>query len=191
MNRKNTYRNFGGLLLSAAFTLAGSVAPAMADAITTTEVTTTTTQTKMAPVVLQGTVITAPTMSVEGLNGKAVTAQSPFAIPLTKFTASNGVTIFYAGPRDDKDIRRDDLLARILIEQAAGALSASTSSDFVNRLVRIDAMKASNPADTNSRAYNEHVRDIYDGYDKLAQDLKSTSHMGDRELAGKYTYNVY
>jgi hypothetical protein len=176
---------FGPLLALTAMLV--TLVPAMAEEATvTTAAVKETTQIR-----LSGTVITAPMISVDGLHGKTVVAQSRFPMQLTKYTAANGVTIFYVSPRDDMNMRRDDLLARVLIEQADGAISEGDSSQFVNRLVRIDELKAEAPADSNSRAYVEHVRGIYHRYDKLAQDLQSTSKLGDRQLAAAYEYHVY
>lgn len=180
MNRKT----LGPVL--AALTALTSVLPAMADSVSTTTITTTS-----RPVVLQGSAMTAPTMVVTGYSGKSVTTPSRFPIVMAKFTATNGITIFYPAAREDLSMRRDDLFARILIEQADGQLSSSASSDFINRLASIDAEKAKTPSDTESRAYYKHVKDTYADYDQLAQDIQSSSHQGNKQLAGSYSYKVF
>lgn len=178
-----------GQLMAAVVTLVTSCIPAMA--ADTTVITTTETITTSRPIVLQGSIITAPTITVEGMHGKTVSAQSPFPIQLVKYTAANGITIFYEGARPELSIRRDELLARILIERADGAISQETSNDFVGRLSRIDERSATTPTNWRTRAYNEHVRETFKRYDHLAQQLQSTSHLGDRELNGSYVYSVY
>ncbi len=176
-------RNLGPVL--AAIAAVTSFLPAMAD--TSTTVITTTSR----PVILQGSAMTAPTMVVTGYSGKSVTTPSRFPIVLAKFTATNGITIFYAAAREDLAMRRDDLFARILIEQADGQLSSSASSDFINRLASIDAQKAKTPSDTESRAYYKHVKDTYADYDELAQDIQTSSHQHNKQLAGNYSYRVF
>ncbi|CAN5359808.1 hypothetical protein BH11CYA1_BH11CYA1_24560 [soil metagenome] len=163
-----------------------SFLPAMAD----TSITTITTTSKPV-VILQGSAMTAPTIQVTGFSGKSVTTASRFPIVLAKFTASNGITIFYPAAREDLSMRRDDLFARILIEQADGQLSSSASGDFINRLASIDAEKAKTPTDTESRAYYKHVKDTYADYDELAQDIQTSSHQGNKQLAGSYNYKVF
>ncbi|MBN9397239.1 MAG: hypothetical protein J0H83_18470 [Candidatus Melainabacteria bacterium] len=178
-----------GPILAAIATTVAAIAPAFAaQTVTTTTVTTTT-----KPVVLQGSVITSPTCNVTGFGGKSVTAPSPFPIPLTRVEAANGIVFYYAGPRENLSVRRDDLFARILIEESAGFISSGASNDFVNRLVSIDNRKASTPSDSNSRTYHKYVKDTYNEYDRLAQDLKKNSHphQGDGQLAGAYQYTVY
>jgi hypothetical protein len=174
-----------GPLMAAVATIVATVAPAFAADTTVIETITT------KKVTLQGSVVTTPMISVEGLQGKAVVAQSPFPQLYVKYTASNGITIFYIGARDDLNMRRDDLLARIMIERADGVISADVSNDFIGRLERIDGMRASTPTDSFSRAYFQHVGDVYRGYDHLAQDLQTSSGLGNKQLAGRYTYFVY
>ncbi|MBI5175756.1 MAG: hypothetical protein SFV17_05175 [Candidatus Obscuribacter sp.] len=168
-----------------------AVGSAGAEAAETTVTTTTQTVTTTRPMVLQGSIITAPQMTVEGLSGKTVVAQSPFPIQMVKYVSASGQTIYYVGARDDLSIRRDDLMARILIERADGDISSGASSDFMDRLVRIDAQKSSTPSNSRSRAYFEHVLGTYQDYGKLAQDMKSASHKGDKQLASTYSYTVF
>lgn len=165
-----------------------SFLPAMAD---TSVSTTTITSTSRPVVILQGSAMTAPTMQVTGYSGKSVTTPSRFPIVLAKFTATNGITIFYPAAREDLCMRRDDLFARILIEQADGQLSSSASGDFINRLSSIDAEKSKTPTDTESRAYYKHVKDTYADYDELAQDIQTSSGQGNKQLAGSYSYKVF
>jgi hypothetical protein len=130
-------------------------------------------------------------MQVTGYSGKSVTTPSRFPIVLAKFTATNGITIFYPAAREDLSMRRDDLFARILIEQADGQLSSSASGDFINRLASIDAEKSKTPTDTESRAYYKHVKDTYADYDELAQDIQTSSGQGNKQLASSYSYKVF
>jgi len=178
-------KNLGPVL--AAIAAITTFLPAMAD----TTMSTTTITTTSRPVVLQGSAMTAPTIVVTGYSGKSVTTPSRFPIVLAKFTATNGITIFYPCAREDLSIRRDDLFARILIEQADGQLSSSASSDFINRLASIDAQKAKTPSDTESRAYYKHVKDTYADYDELAQDIQTSSHQHNKQLAGNYSYRIF
>jgi len=114
-------KNLGPVL--AAIAAITTFLPAMAD----TTMSTTTITTTSRPVVLQGSAMTAPTIVVTGYSGKSVTTPSRFPIVLAKFTATNGITIFYPCAREDLSIRRDDLFARILIEHLPALLVTSST----------------------------------------------------------------
>jgi hypothetical protein len=175
-----------GPLLATIATLAATISPALASETTVIETVTTTKK-----VVLQGSVATAPMISVEGLNGKTAVARSPFPNLYLPFTSASGITIFFMAARDDLNMRRDELLARVMIEKADGAISADESSNFISRLEKVDGERKSTPTDTFGRAYFQHVGNIYRDYDHIAQDLEQSSNLTSKQLDGRYSYFVY
>lgn len=86
---------------------------------------------------------------------------------------------------EDLIVRRDDLLARIIVERANGWLSSDQADRFTDRVMTVDSTRAHLTND-GSRLYYQQVKDMYGGYDKIAADMETTSGKGDRELAGLY-----
>lgn len=177
-----------------AFTL-----PAFADTIQTTEtirsqkagvaVTTTTTTVEDASVVkiINGE----PTMVVTDTSGRQTIVPAIFPILKAKYTAANGIVIFYPSARGDVSIRRDDLLARVIMERTNGHISASQADGFIARLQNLDSLNNKKITDFETRQYSEQVREIFNGMDKLASDMETSSKMGSRETSNTYGYKIY
>lgn len=179
--------------------IAAVTTPAFADTISTTEtitnqkggvaVTTTTTTVEDASVVkvINGE----PTMVVTDLSGRQTIVPAIFPILKAKYTAANGIVIFYPSARGDVAIRRDDLLARIVMERTNGNLTAAQADGFIARLRNLDSLNNSKTADHETRQYARQVREIFWGMDRLARDMKVTSKMTDSKLASAYHYKIY
>lgn len=110
------------------------------------------------------------------------------------------VTTITSPMHDDLLNRRNDLVARVAVEQARGQLSSGEASAFLARIENLDASRvvlrrneAAGAYIENERAcdalsYHEQVSKIYDGYDKVASDMQDESRQGDRQLAATYSY---
>jgi hypothetical protein len=146
-------------------------------AVTTTDVTTISTK--------------APMMVVTNTSGQSTTVPAVFPIILKRYVASNGITIYYPCMREDASIRRDDLLARIISERAAGKLSSSEADSFIARLQAIEARRPKDSEFSDTRAYWRRALDIYCDYDKLAQDMQTESRQGNKQLAASYEYKIF
>jgi hypothetical protein len=130
-------------------------------------------------------------MVVTNTSGQSTTVPAVFPILLKRFVASNGVTIYYPCAREDASIRRDDLLARIISERAAGKLDSSEADSFIARLQAIEAKRPKDSEFAETREYFRRALDIYCDYDKLAQDMQTESHQGNKQLAASYEYKIF
>ncbi|MBS1989620.1 MAG: hypothetical protein JSS83_03830 [Cyanobacteria bacterium SZAS LIN-3] len=133
----------------------------------------------------------APMMVVTNTSGQSTTVPAVFPILLKRYVASNGVTIYYPCAREDASIRRDDLLARIISERAAGKLDSSEADSFIARLQAIEAKRPKDSEFAETREYFRRALDIYCDYDKLAQDMQTESHQGNKQLAASYEYKIF
>jgi len=187
----NATRNARPAVLAMA-TIALGALPVFAAETTVTE--TTTRQSGGVEVSTQSVTTTstkAPMMVVTNTSGQSTTVPAVFPIILKRYVASNGVTIYYPCMREDPSIRRDDLLARIISERTAGKIDSSEADAFIARLQSIEAKRPRADEFAETRAYFRRALDIYCDYDKLAQDLQTESHQGNKQLAASYEYKIF
>ncbi len=146
-------------------------------AVTQTDVTTTNTR--------------APMMVVTNTSGQSTTVPAVFPIVMRRFVALNGVTIYYPCAREDMSIRRDDLLARVITERACGKIDGSEADSFISRLQAIEARRPKDSEFAETTEYFKRALGIYRDYDKVAQDLQTESHQGNKQLAATYSYKIF
>jgi hypothetical protein len=187
----NATRNARPAVLAMA-TMALSALPVFAAETTVTESTTRQTGgVQVVDTVVTTTSTKAPMMVVSNNSGQTTTVPAVFPIVLRRYVASNGITIYYPCAREDASIRRDDLLARIISERSAGKIDSSEADSFIARLQAIEAKRPKNSDFAETREYWRRALDIYCDYDKLAQDLQTESHQGNKQLAASYEYRVF
>jgi hypothetical protein len=187
----NATRNARPAVLAMA-TMALSVLPVFAAETTVMQTTTR----QSGGVAVEDTIVTttstkAPMMVVSNSAGQTTTVPAVFPIVLRRFIASNGITIYYPCAREDASIRRDDLLARIISERAGGKIDGSEADSFIARLQAIEARRPKDSEFAETRQYWRRALDIYCDYDKLAQDLQTESHQGNKQLAATYEYKIF
>jgi hypothetical protein len=143
------------------------------------EVTTVTTGSSGMVTTVGGTpevVITNSSVKPMLVETKLTTMPTPFV------TTRSVITAFLLTLPDDLITRRDQLLARIVLEQARGKLSADEASSLIGQADSIDARRAGLSKDDCS-AYHKEVKRLYRDYDRLANDIKKDSHEGAKQLA--------
>jgi len=98
---------------------------------------------------------------------------------------SKSIVVVTALTPPDLIVRRDDLLARILVERQHGWITADQAQTFTDRALTIDGNRAHLTRDGSTVEYRM-VKDMYKSYDRLAADMQETSGKSDRDLAGLY-----
>ncbi len=187
----NATRNARPAVMALA-TMAMSAMPALADQTTVLE--STTKQAGGVEVTTTNVTTTssrAPMMVVTNSSGQSTTVPAVFPILMRRYVASNGVTIYYPCAREDMSIRRDDLLARIISERSSGKIDGSEADAFISRLQAIEARRPKDSEFAETRQYFRRALDIYNDYDKVAQDLQTESHQGNKQLAATYEYKIF
>jgi hypothetical protein len=160
------------LIAVAAFAIAKQ--PVSAD-----EVTTVTTSGGGVVTTVGGT----PAVVITNSNVKPVLVETKLTRMATPFiTTRDVITGFILTLPDDLMTRRDQLLARIALEQSRGKISADEASSLVGQADSIDARRASLTMD-DATAYHKEVKRLYRDYDRLANDIKKDSHEGAKQLA--------
>jgi hypothetical protein len=109
--------------------------------------------------------------------------------PMPTITTTDVITSFKIYTPDDLITRRDELLARILIEQNRGKLSTGQANELFARINSIDNQRACLSRDC-SVSYRKRVKDLYRQFDKVATSIQNETHDGNKELAGRYSYVV-
>jgi len=109
--------------------------------------------------------------------------------PTPTITTTDVITGFTVYRPDDLFTRRDELLARILIEQGRGKLSDEQANALFARVNSIDNQRACLSRDC-SVSYAKRVKDLYRQFDKVATSIQNETHDGNKQLAGRYSYIV-
>lgn len=96
--------------------------------------------------------------------------------------------------------RRNDLTARVAVEQARGQLSSGEASDFMGRLDSLEqsrvALRKNEAAGTylngerncDTLSYYKEVKRLNGEFDRVANDMREVSNQDDRQLAATYSY---
>jgi hypothetical protein len=109
--------------------------------------------------------------------------------PVGTITTTDIITAYTIYTPDDLLTRRDELLARILIEQDRGKLSAGQANELFAKVNAIDNQRACLSRDC-SVSYHKRVKELYRQFDKVATSIQNETHDGNNQLAGRYSYVV-
>lgn len=181
------------LALAAVTGIVLAALPVLAETTTTTTTTTSTTRTTRVgsqPIVVQFDKTGNPTIL------KTTVAVVPGSTVTTEVTTVTRI----APEPDDLLNRRNDLVARVMVEQNRGQLSASEANNFLSRIQALEDSRVQLRRDESAGmyfdgeracdtlSYHKEVRRIYNGYDSIANDMRDVSGQDDRQLAATYAY---
>lgn len=188
-------------MINTRFTLALAVAgitvvalPVLAETTTTTTTTTTsttrTTRVGSQPIVVQ----------FDKAGNATILKTTVAVVPGTGITTEVTTVSRLVPEPDDLLNRRNDLVARVMVEQNRGQLSASEANNFLSRIQALEdsrvqlrrnevaGMYFDGERACDTLSYHKEVRRIYNGYDSIANDMRDVSGQDDRQLAATYTY---
>jgi hypothetical protein len=178
---------FIGSVIAAAFamlTFSGQMAQADTAIISTTTTTSPGWSMVMGPTSGPG-----PQLLVTDPAGAQVMVPSVLNVNPPGFVTTGAtITAFNTYWPNDLLTRRDDLIARIYVEQANGKLSASQVSSLVAEVNGV--LKTPIIGDECLTSQARHVKFMYRDFDRASNDIFRESHMGNKQLAGKYNVIV-
>ncbi len=181
----NTSLIKGGIVMMSAVLTAFAAQTARADEVTTTITTD-------SGRCMTTTLGPGPGLLITNSAGQQLQVPSRMsANPVLFVTTGEQITGFVSYTPDDLITRRDDLLARIIVERANGKLSAEQANSLISEVQGADSARLQLcKGDESCVDHVKAVKKIYRSFDEVSNDIVKDSNQGNRQLAGKYNYIV-